>query len=360
MAVAVLPQPVVIPPKSQKHLLPLDGIRGLAILMVFFYHYGAGGIESSSRVVRLFAQVCNFGWSGVDLFFVLSGFLITGILYDTQYKPGYYKKFYARRTLRIFPIYYLFIGICLVIVPFALWRPAHLWFLVYLGYPAALIFPLDQIPVRITHLWSLSIEEQFYFVWPWVVKKLRTQARIVWAGAVLMAFALALRFVLPRSWGYLFILCRMDGLALGAMLAMFKRAEVKLPGWQMFAVGASGLGILVALRHSADRNDYWMGTFGFSLTVLMYGGLLVLSLGPLAKWFSNSALRIFGKYSYGLYLYHLPLTTLLMRMKPIFGRVPGGLGVYVLACLVINLGVAAVSFHLIEQPVLRLKDRFAY
>src|SRR5262245_25426509 len=110
---------------APRHVPALDGIRGWAILAVFLFHY-AGRLPGAA-----------VGWAGVDLFFVLSGFLITGILLDTKDDPAYYRTFYARRSLRIFPIYYLFIAACLLLVPFAVWQPAHAWFLVYLGYPAA-------------------------------------------------------------------------------------------------------------------------------------------------------------------------------------------------------------------------------
>lgn len=102
----------------RKRLPALDGLRGIAILAVFFYHY-AGGLQKTagSGWLHGLEKVFGFGWSGVDLFFVLSGFLITGILYDTRTDAGYYKKFYARRVLRIFPIYYLFIVIYLSLTP---------------------------------------------------------------------------------------------------------------------------------------------------------------------------------------------------------------------------------------------------
>lgn len=362
MATAILERPITIAAKS-KHLLPLDGLRGLAILMVFFYHYGAGGIHSSSRLIRAVSTVFGFGWSGVDLFFVLSGFLITGILYDTQYKEGYYQKFYIRRTLRIFPIYYLFAAICLVILPFAIWQRGHLFFLAYLGYPAALIWPmLVQFPVRLTHLWSLSIEEQFYFLWPWLIKRLRTQARILKLCGIVALMALLSRIALAHhdGWNYAFILCRMDALAVGASLAMLKRADFKLPAWRIFTLASAAVVLMCVLRHTVDHGDYWISTFGFSLIAIAYGGLLSLSLGPLSGVFSNRILRVFGKYSYGLYLYHFPLTSILEKTKPAFTHLPLSALVYVTACLGVNLLVAMLSFHAIEQPILKLKKRFSY
>jgi peptidoglycan/LPS O-acetylase OafA/YrhL len=344
---------------ERKHLLPLDGVRGLAILMVFVYHYAVGGINSNFWLVRTVGEISEIGWSGVDLFFVLSGFLITGILYDTQHKEGYYTKFYARRTLRIFPIYYLFIAICVLIVPFYYWRPAHAFFLIYLGYPAALIWPaLDRIPVRITHLWSLSIEEQFYFVWPWLIKKLRSKTNILKLCWVVFFSALLFRVIFSKfvGWDYVFILCRMDGLAVGAALAILLRMQIRINGLILFSIGTVPLVILILLRHTIDRHDYWVITIGFSLIAIAYGGLLILALGPLSKFFRNLLLRIFGKYSYGLYLYHLPLFPLLTKLKLWIHSLP----LYFLGCLAINLAVAAFSFHVIEQPILRLKERFSY
>jgi peptidoglycan/LPS O-acetylase OafA/YrhL len=347
-----------------KHIPALDGLRGFAILAVFFHHYGAGGVDSSSTWVRWTATVCGLGWSGVDLFFVLSGFLITGILLDTKSAPAYYRKFYARRALRIFPVYYLFVAIVLMLVPFGTWRPGHLFFLVYLGYPAAVMWPaLVHLPIRITHLWSLSVEEQFYLIWPWAIKKLWDPRRILISCGVLFLSALAFRTAFP-SWAYATLPSRMDGLALGAALAIVYRGNLRercqALAFPILAVSSTAVVLICIMRHTTAHADRVVCTVGFSLIVLAYGALLVLSLGPLARVFSARTLRIFGKYSYGMYLYHFPLTSLFEHAKPRFTALPLGSLIYVAACLVANLAIAAVSFHIFEQPILRLKKRFDY
>jgi len=349
---------------SGKHIPALDGLRGLAILAVFFHHYGAGGIHSSSAAVQWISTICGIGWSGVDLFFVLSGFLITGILYDTQQDPAYYRKFYARRTLRIFPIYYLFAVIALLVVPFSAWHKGDLFFLAYLGYPAALIWPaILDIPIRITHLWSLSVEEQFYMVWPWLTRKLRTPSYILCFCGLAIVLALCFRMIFP-SWAYASLPCRMDGLALGAALSILFRSgfwkscqKFALP---LFAASVAVVILICVLRHTTAHDDPLIYTVGFSVIAVAYGALLVLALGPLGKLFSVRALRMFGKYSYGMYLYHFPLTAVFERAKPFFARYPLSSVTYVAACLGANLAIAALSFHFFEQPILKLKRRFEY
>ncbi|MHB8652839.1 MAG: acyltransferase family protein [Terriglobia bacterium] len=366
MATLALAKPASVFPKvkSVKHIPALDGLRGAAILAVFFYHYGTGGIHSASTAVRVVATLCGFGWSGVDLFFVLSGFLITGILYDTQHHPSYYRKFYARRTLRIFPIYYLFAAIVLLIFPFAVWHKGDLFFLVYVGYPAALIWPtILNLPVRITHLWSLSVEEQFYMLWPWLIRKLRVPRNILTFCALVGAGSLAFRIAFP-VWAYGSLPARMDDLALGAALAVLVRSDLRKRcekfAFPLFAASAAGVILICAIRHTTDHADRLICTVGFSVIAVAYGSLLLLSLGPLAGLFSLPPLRIFGKYSYGMYLYHFPLTAVSERLKPFFAPIPLGSLVYVAVCLAANLAIAALSFHLFEQPILRLKKRFEY
>jgi peptidoglycan/LPS O-acetylase OafA/YrhL len=366
----------------QKRIPALDGLRGIAILAVLFYHY-AGGLAdhvSSSMPLRAIGAVVAFGWSGVDLFFVLSGFLITGILYDTRDDKGYYRKFYARRILRIFPIYYLLMVVCAILAPFLRehWRPQHLFFLVYLGFPAVLIWPstFASSAFRLSHLWSLSVEEQFYACWPWVIGKLRSQRAMLQWCVVLAASALILRALLhylgvAPAWPYTLLFCRMDALACGSAIAIVVRGPLreKIKQWAPFLLTcAAGATVAIcALRHTESYFDPLIATLGYTATAIAYGALLVLSLrreSLLAHVLSLSVFRTFGKYSYGLYLYHFPLTAALSPMHERFvarthSFVVGGI-VYLVACLLINLLVAAASFHFFETPIMRLKTRFSY
>jgi peptidoglycan/LPS O-acetylase OafA/YrhL len=368
MTTVSLMEPVPVPRvvRSSKHIPALDGLRGLAILAVFFHHYGytVGGSHSTSLVVRWVGTICGLGWSGVDLFFVLSGFLITGILYDTQRDPSYYRKFYARRTLRIFPIYYLFLVIVLLITPLAAWHKGDLFFLVYLGYPAALISPsLVSIPVHVTHLWSLSVEEQFYALWPWLIRKLKRPSNILWFCAAAGAGSLVARIAFP-GWAYASLPCRMDALALGAGLAILLRGDLRQKCYRfapaVLLAAVAGMTLICLARHTTAHSDRLISTVGFSVVAAGYGALLVLSLGPLSGLFSLRILRIFGRYSYGMYLYHYPLMPVFEHAKTYFTRYPLGLEGYVAACLAANLVIAAMSFHLFEQPILKLKKRFEY
>src|ERR1700744_2918814 len=119
---------------SSHHIRSLDGLRGVAFLMVFFRHYGISSHQGSSWI-KIVTSICSVGWVGVDLFFVLSGFLITGILLDTRGRPGYFANFYARRALRIFPLYYTVMGVLFVLTPWLHleWHKGHLAYLFYAG-----------------------------------------------------------------------------------------------------------------------------------------------------------------------------------------------------------------------------------
>jgi peptidoglycan/LPS O-acetylase OafA/YrhL len=360
----------------------LDGLRGLAILAVFFYHYAGGAAHASTGPLRAVAAVFGLGWAGVDLFFVLSGFLITGILYDTRNDPAYFRKFYIRRALRIFPPYYLVIillvlSTCLI---GAHWSLAHLWFLVYLGYPAALIWPslthFSSI-ILFTHVWSLSVEEQFYMIWPWAVARLRSTGRILLGCLALSICALLLRgafsivSTLSPSWSYTFLFCRMDQLALGAAIAMAMRGPWarRLLQWSLAVFLPSSLTVagMCWLRHTVDHSDPVISSVGFLLIALACGSLLVSCLRPSSiagRSFSIAPLRVLGKYSYGFYLYHFPLSYFLSPLKDYFVERIHSYAVgslfYLVICLAANLAVAAISFHLFESPVMRFKRFFRY
>jgi peptidoglycan/LPS O-acetylase OafA/YrhL len=334
--------------KLTKHVPALDGLRGIAILMVFAYHYrGPIGM-----------RVCNFGWSGVDLFFVLSGFLITGILYDTRADAGYYKKFYARRALRIFPVFYLFAAVMFMVGSH--WKLIDLSLLFYVGWPVELIWPgTASTTFPIYHLWSLSVEEQFYIFWPLLMARVRRPlvlCVVLFTTALLLRILIVIRGI-SGGWAYCFLPCRMDGLAVGAAIALLWRSQwkEKMQEWALpcFAITSAALLLVMWSRHTVHQTDIVIETAGFSLIALTYGALLIFALKYPAI-FSMAALRRFGKYSYGFYLFHIPLISLFSPLKPrlYFAYVP--------FCLLANLAVAALSFHFFEQPILRLKRRFSY
>lgn len=319
--------------------------------MVFAFHYGSGQTHNS-HIQTLF----SFGWSGVDLFFVLSGFLITGILHDTRTDPAYYENFYARRALRIFPVFYLFAAVMFAVGSH--WKFSHLSLLFYVGWPVELIWPgaVLSATVPVIHLWSLSLEEQFYMVWPLLMKTVRRPIVLCVAGFTL---AISLRililvFGVNENWAYGFLLCRTDGLMVGAAIALLWRSQKEaLQAWAPFGFAVAALGVLLTLwlNHATHRPILIM--VQLSLIALTYGALLVLALSH-PKIFSLSILRMFSRYSYGMYLFHLPLMVLLAKTKPVLSWM------YLPVCLSLNLGIAAASFHFLEQPILRLKNRFSY
>ena len=212
-------------------LAQLDALRGAAILMVMLYHAG----ERSSSGLSPLDVLAGWGWAGVDLFFVLSGFLITGGLLDTIGSPSYYRDFYVRRALRIWPLYYAVLAAVFVVAP--AWFPAACSSAEYrqtAGVQGWLWLGSPQVPVSfdgetslqtgwvtLVHLWSLGVEEHFYVIWPIAVAWLGVR-RLHWAclAAIMAAPAFRLTAVLagfPRA-AYLFTLCRMDGLAAGRWL----------------------------------------------------------------------------------------------------------------------------------------------
>ncbi len=237
-----------------RHIPALDGVRGIAILMVLLGHlFVRNPNPQVSWPLRFAALLFSSGWVGVDLFFVLSGFLITGILYDTQRSAHFFRNFYARRILRIFPLYYaVILGLMAVslLLGYRWFVPGTLLYLTYLhtlwingvGYTTA---PW----VNINHLWSLAIEEQFYSVWPLLVFLLGRKRRIAMAALVGVLLSVSLRCWVYRSGligahpyaTYSWTPSRMDGLLLGAVLAMLVRSEWRgaVLRWSpmVFAVG---------------------------------------------------------------------------------------------------------------------------
>ncbi len=408
---------------TRGHVPALDGVRGLAILLVMLYHHCV--FTPRAGVDRAWAALCRCGWSGVDLFFVLSGFLITGILIDAKRPrdgaapaPGrYFLNFYARRALRILPLYYAVLLAFFVVVPLipaqggylaravGEYREAaghQLWFWLHGSniYFALHGWIAHGIPAI---FWSLSIEEQFYLAWPVLVwlAPARTLARSCLAIAVLaLAFRMAMLHTPLGEWFvarfvthagaplatavYNLTPGRLDGLALGGFLATLVRApdpggarsgEAR-PARARRAVlclgAASGIALLIGavLTNGLDEYDRRVQGVGYSLLALAFGAVVLVAATAPAGSRLHAALawkplRVLGTYAYAMYLFHFPVRTILLavgarpdRVPPVLGSgLAGQLAFHALA-LGVTLGLAWVSWRVIESPCLRLKRYF--
>jgi len=351
----------------------LDGLRGIAILLVLVHGFDV--IQSEHGVGHAIGVALDFGWIGVQLFFVLSGFLITGILLDTRAASGYYQNFLIRRVLRIFPLYYGVLFVAFVIVPLVMTPPAghgshQVWLWAYLTNFAE---PFGRAEPVFPHFWSLAVEEQFYIVWPLVVYLVSRRGVLV-VGALLVAIAIAARIHVRAEYGsiaaYMFTPCRMDALAIGAIVAALVRddrinraiarhhaAAMAIAGGVLIAGG----GVIGHLLREGPR----MQLAGYTIIALGFALILVAALPPAmtpARVLGWRPLRRVGLYSYGMYVFHAPLHVyvglpLLAKLDANPGLVTG-LG-YEVVLTAVTFGLAAISYHLFESRFLALKPRLA-
>ncbi len=345
------------------HMPALDGLRGLAILLVLAHGFDI--IETRGGPGHGVDLALDFGWIGVQLFFVLSGFLITGILLDTQRSPHYFRNFWLRRVLRIFPLYYGVLAIGL-----ALGHAHQLWLWMYTSNFAA---PLGHGDPAFPHFWSLAVEEQFYLLWPFVVR-LAGRRGVIALSFVLVAVAIACRVVVRARWGdeaaYTFTPCRMDALAVGAGTAALVRGDSLRR--MIASTHATSLGALAAAMVAAGalighlaRTSYGMQSAGYTLIALAFAVLLVAVLpvdrAP-ARLLSFAPLRRIGTYSYGMYVFHAPLhlyvgLPLVAYLAPVQGTLVGL--AYVVGATAVTFALAAVSYHVYERRFLALKQVIA-
>jgi peptidoglycan/LPS O-acetylase OafA/YrhL len=365
------------PRAGGKHIPVLDGIRGVAILMVMVFHL-MPGIDHPGRAWTAVGHAVGFGQTGVDLFFVLSGFLITGILLDAKNEPRFFRNFYARRILRIFPLYYgVLIVLFLVGAHLSGEQPrlpagsGQLWFWFYASnfhYPAG--------AVAIGHFWSLAIEEQFYLVWPTVVW-LCTPRQLRWVCVAAMAEAFISRWYMARyvnpEHAFYFTFCRIDSLAAGALLANLIREP-----WGMSLLRRWSLPTMLAA--AAVTGASWLaiskGEHGWGLIVkhtllsVFFGSVIAASVvessGLLTGCLSARWLRLLGKYSYGLYVYHGIFAASFDRLYPTETLIAGlhspqlGATAHMVLGMATTLGIAMLSWHLYEKQFLKLKRYFEY
>ncbi len=375
--------------ESTGHVQALDGIRGIAILLVLLLHttiLQTPILDTHVLTERIVWQVALVGWAGVDLFFVLSGFLITGILLDAKGGRGYFGSFYARRFLRIFPLYYAFLTVVLLAVPrfaptlvhdAARLESRQIWFWTYLT-NIGMAFHADWN--ALPHFWSLAVEEQFYLLWPAVVlmfnaATLRRLTQGLFVAALATRLGLLFAGVRPEA---VFVLtpARMDTLAVGALIAILSRDEgtrAQLSRWSLLVlrVGSAGLIGIIVVTGTLAQYDPLVQTLGYSLLALWFGALLVkvISASPtsrLRRIMTWGGLRHLGLRSYALYVVH-PMALIAVRRFAQVNGLPRVLGsgmvsqvVFWMLCLGLSLAVAEASWHLLEKRCLSLKRYFPY
>jgi peptidoglycan/LPS O-acetylase OafA/YrhL len=351
----------------------------VAILSVMLRHFGLA-YPANTAVERAVATTLHFGWAGVDLFFVLSGFLITGILIDTRPATNYFSSFWARRALRIIPVYVVFLSIWFVVLPPLAARlglhadlgTAH-W-LPYWTWTANLFGVVPQLG----HLWSLSVEEQFYLLWPLIVWRLpnRSLAVLCVGLAVICPIirAIPLLTAVDPVWPWR-IFARSDSLALGALVSLIVRddgwRQVAMRWWRpalavtSVAIGATlvALGDVDLQSSTQPLSAVGLSFIDLACMAMLTGTVLTAPTASGFRWLDGKGLRTLGKYSYSLYLVHGPLAHISMHALPAtrwwrwfqFQSVYLG---FMAALIALSFGAAWASWHVLEQRCLALKDRF--
>lgn len=369
----------------RQHFPALDGLRAVAVLLVLFVH----------AMPTLFP----WGWLGVQIFFVLSGFLITGILFDSRERSTRYRDFYVRRALRIFPLYYIVLIVAALLTihgthpeNFWLWF-AYLqnfaWYLPSMrGFTDILIAHYHPVGA-VGHFWSLAVEEQFYLIWPFIVFTVRSRKRLIQLCFAAISARLLLGFALqhwaPQGWLNAGLIYRMlptqsDGFLMGALLALWLRASGTAAQHRLSAlarlapIAACGYGLLLAILHLrpmlgvGDVLDYrspFQATLGLPLSNLASLCVIAAALVPgtaIYRFCSLSWLRNLGLISYGFYVFHL---FILVIVRPYIDQATlrwhlSRFGVWqAFGACAITILVSYSSFRWIESPFLRLKDRLA-
>ena len=370
-------------PTNNAYFPALDGIRGVAFLMVFATHY----------------LLLSWGFTGVDLFFVLSGFLITGILYDTRDAPNRAWNFYIRRTLRIFPLYYGLMILLVLLYPVFRWDWRWTWVLwpLYLGnfgrfvhpahvgdalqmmadfQPHSLTFP--KVQLYLGHFWSLCVEEQFYLIWPWVVFWVKDRKKLIWICALSIPVCTAARifayhhvpaFMNEREITQRLTPFRLDTLLIGGLLALVRRGpkpKMLLPWARFFLVALPIAFLWWHVTHKSVWGSYWnfwypewKTTWAITGFEIFYASLILLALeyGSLTfRIFNVEPLKWIGRISYGAYVFHDILHN---EISPIGYRISHAHARWATAGLALTLTfvVAWASFRWFESPFIRMKEK---
>jgi peptidoglycan/LPS O-acetylase OafA/YrhL len=381
-------------PENRAFYPALDGLRAIAFLMVFFQHYYS----------------LPWGWTGVNVFFVLSGFLITGILFDSRNDPHRARNFYIRRTLRIFPLYYGLFLILVLLYPFFRWQWSLFWlawplylgnFLRFLSPDAAvtnsslqiagngwLVMHSSNAQLNLGHLWSLCVEEQFYLFWPWIVFSLRSRRALMWVCGSAVVIVPIVRVVAQHTapaWMlnnellYRVTPFQLDSLLLGGLAALLWRGphrEQLIAAARYIAV-LTGIAAVLYLAFTIHpnalpswNNGYvypsWRLTWGMSFVNVLTASIILTCLhtnNSLAAVLSIKPLRWLGRISYGAYVYHdiiqVPMYDFVNQLGNRWAFVPMYQRKLTIGlALASTLLIAWLSFRFFESPFLDLKERW--
>ncbi len=358
----------------------LDGLRAIAILLVVPHNLNLIATFGGTQPV---VAALHRGWIGVQLFFVLSGFLITRILLDARDAPDYYRSFFVRRALRIFPLYYAVLLVLFVLLPalgLVSLESDPMVELSYWAYFSNWYGPFRHGPEAVSHFWSLAIEEQFYLLWPFVIHR-RSAEWVMRLCLAIAAASLLLRVAMlvagtPTQAIYQFLVTRMDALALGGAVAAAFRIP-SIASWALnrrqFMLGASFLSIAAGAAISGGYNSLSPMTLSLGYTFLAVAFALLVAAGAAADHLGRagwpgalrwSPLQRVAKYSYAMYVLSVPLHFLVG--KPVLSAL--GLAstqsilvdlAYIIVGTAVSFLAAAALFHLLEVHFLKLKDRLA-
>jgi peptidoglycan/LPS O-acetylase OafA/YrhL len=367
-----------IPPAAQSFYRPeLDGLRFFAFLAVYANHTVKFGVTGQHHhlpdaVANALGTIGKAGAFGVDLFFVLSSFLITELLLRERRARGSLdvKSFYIRRILRIWPLYFAFLFFAYALTFFVPHEKLTAWHLMgYALFSGNWFYMYRPMASVAGPLWSVSVEEQFYLIWPWAVRRGPT-GRIVWLAVGLVVLGMAIRLVLGlkginEPWVSKNSLTRVDGIAAGVILAAALSGRMpRLSFWERTALLCGGLGVLLWVANQFDLIDTHTPavylTLGWPLVAAGCVGVVLSALGgnsPFDFVLRSKPIIYLGRISFGLYVFH---QLGLLLSEAIFPRhesvASQWLGNTVLA-LLLTMMMAAASYRWLERPFLQLKQR---
>lgn len=346
------------------HLPELDGIRGIAALMVVFHHLCFTEIDPAqwnSRIVGHLFNLCKFGDSGVDVFFVLSGFLISSLLLRDRDSPDYYRDFYWKRVLRILPLY------AVTAIGILIFLPGSGRFILLCTFFLANFANVFHV-ASIGPFWTLSIEEQFYLLWPTVVRRRSIASLRHWAFAIICT-VIALRFVSAffGHYNYRLTYLRCDGLALGALLACLlercQRAGQGLAARRGILLGLLGAGLaLVTIASFLPVDPRHIAFHGATIAAgitFLCGGFVGTSIAytghPWLGVLRSRILTFFGLISYALYMVHLFVRDYYDKLRPLHPNDLTGYFVRIAVVLAVTVVITLITRYTIELPVMSLR-----